>query len=62
MNILHTADWHLGNIFHGHDRTAEHRHFLDWLLGVLRERKPDALIVAGDVFDSPNRSRGCRWW
>ena len=56
MNILHTADWHLGNIFHGHDRTAEHRHFLDWLLGVLRERKPDALIVAGDVFDSPNPS------
>lgn len=56
MNILHTADWHLGNIFHGHDRTAEHRHFLDWLLGQLRERQPDALIVAGDVFDSPNPS------
>lgn len=56
MNILHTADWHLGNIFHGHDRTAEHRHFLDWLLGQLRERQPDVLIVSGDVFDSPNPS------
>lgn len=56
MKILHTADWHLGNSFHGHDRTAEHRHFLDWLLGVLRDRMPDALVVAGDVFDSPNPS------
>ena len=28
MKILHTADWHLGNSFHGYDRTEEHRHFL----------------------------------
>lgn len=56
MKILHTADWHLGNVFHGHDRTEEHRHFLDWLLTVLEERKPDALLVAGDIFDSPNPS------
>lgn len=56
MNILHTSDWHLGNSFHGHDRTEEHRHFLAWLLDVLRTRRPDALIVAGDVFDSPNPS------
>lgn len=56
MKILHTADWHLGNTFHGHDRTAEHRHFLAWLLATLRERRPDALIVAGDVFDTTNPS------
>jgi len=56
MKILHTADWHLGNSFHGHDRTEEHRYFLDWLLGVLRDRLPDVLVVAGDVFDSANPS------
>ena len=56
MKILHTADWHLGNNFHGYDRTGEHRHFLDWLLGQLRSRQPDALVVAGDVFDSANPS------
>ncbi len=54
MLILHTADWHLGNTFHGHSREAEHRHFLDWLLTTLRERQPDALLVSGDVFDTPN--------
>lgn len=30
--------------------------FLDWLLGVLRAREVDALIVAGDVFDSMHPS------
>lgn len=54
MKILHTADWHLGNIFHGHDRTFEHRHFLRWLLDEIVSRRPDALVVAGDVFDTPN--------
>ena len=56
MKILHTADWHLGNSFHGYDRTEEHRHFLAWLLEQVVQRRPDALIVAGDVFDSPNPS------
>lgn len=56
MKIIHTADWHLGNTFHGHERTAEHRHFLNWLVDTLAERRPDALILAGDVFDSPNPS------
>lgn len=56
MKILHTADWHLGNTFHGHSRLLEHKHFLAWLQQVLREEQPDALIVAGDIFDSANPS------
>lgn len=56
MRILHTADWHLGNSFHGHDRTEEHRHFLKWLSDTLCERQPDVLVIAGDVFDTANPS------
>ena len=56
MKILHTADWHLGNTFHGHARLDEHQHFLNWLLLTLKEQQPDALVVAGDVFDSANPS------
>lgn len=56
MKLIHTADWHLGNTFHGHARWDEFRHFLDWLLDVLRQRRPDALIVSGDIFDSANPS------
>lgn len=56
IKILCTGDWHIGNVFHGIDRTAEHRHFFEWLEGMLIERQPDALLVAGDVFDNSNPS------
>jgi exonuclease SbcD len=54
MRLLHTADWHLGQTFHNYDREYEHACFLDWLAVQIRERKPDALLVSGDVFDSVN--------
>lgn len=54
MKIIHTADIHLGNVFHRHTRVAEHRHFFRWLLDTLRTEQPDALIIGGDVFDGPN--------
>ena len=56
MKIIATSDWHLGNMFHGHDRLSEHKHFLRWLLGQIEEHQPDALLVAGDVFDNGNPS------
>ena len=56
LTVFHTADWHLGQTFHGFDRDYEHQQFLDWLLAELRIRKPNALIVAGDVFDTINPS------
>lgn len=56
MKFIHTADWHLGNTFHGHDRSEEHHHFLKHLLDLISARRPDALIVAGDIFDTPNPS------
>ncbi len=56
MKIIHTADLHLGNVFHQHSRVAEHRHFFQWLLQTLKHEEPDALIISGDIFDSPNPS------
>jgi exonuclease SbcD len=56
LRLIHTADWHLGQTFHGYDRDAEHGRFLDWLLQTLTERRPDALLLAGDVFDTVNPS------
>ncbi len=52
MRILHTSDWHLGAYLQDESRLPEQVKFLDWLKGVLREEKPDALVVAGDVFDT----------
>ena len=54
MKILHTADWHLGQLFHEYDRTFEHQQFLDWLLETIKEEQIDVLLVSGDVFDISN--------
>ena len=57
MKILHTADWHLGQRFiGGHERTEEHRHFLDWLVTTVRTQAVEVLIMAGDVFDTGSPS------
>lgn len=56
MKILHTADWHIGQLFHEYDRSAEHRKFLDWLLITLQSEKIDVLLISGDVFDISNPS------
>ncbi|MBQ9473865.1 MAG: exonuclease SbcCD subunit D [Bacteroidales bacterium] len=54
--IICTSDWHLGNIFHKMDRLPEQQHFLDWLEQTIVDVRPDALLVAGDVFDTSNPS------
>jgi len=56
MKIIATSDWHLGNLFHGNDRLREHEHFLSWLLTQIDQEQPDALLIAGDVFDNGNPS------
>ena len=56
LRLLHTADWHLGHSLHGVSRQLEHQRFLDWLLQQLQHKQADALIVAGDIFDSANPS------
>ncbi|WP_445374080.1 exonuclease subunit SbcD [Photorhabdus tasmaniensis] len=52
MRIIHTSDWHLGQYFFTKSRAAEHQHFLRWLIKQVEDYQVDALIVAGDVFDT----------
>lgn len=56
LRLIHTADWHLGHTLHGVSRQLEHQQFLNWLLAELLDKQADALIVAGDIFDSANPS------
>jgi exonuclease SbcD len=51
LRLLHTSDWHLGQMFYGHDRSVEHQCFLDWLLLALVEQQIDVLLIAGDIYD-----------
>lgn len=56
MRLLHTSDWHLGHTLHDVPRDFEHEAFLGWLLETIGEQRVDALLVAGDIFDTANPS------
>ncbi len=52
MRILHTSDWHLGQHFIGKSRLPEHQKFINWLVDKVDEYQIDAIVIAGDVFDT----------
>ncbi|MBF8192928.1 exonuclease SbcCD subunit D [Nonomuraea sp. K274] len=52
MKILHTADWHVGKVLKGRTRIDEHRDVLRELVAAARTHDVDAVIVAGDLFDT----------
>jgi exonuclease SbcD len=54
MRFFHTSDWHLGQSLYGQSREYEHAVFLTWLLDQITEQQPDALLIAGDIFDTVN--------
>lgn len=56
LKFLHTADWHIGQLFHEYDRSYEHQQFLDWLVQILQTKQIDVLLISGDIFDISNPS------
>jgi len=51
MRLLHTSDWHIGRTFHGHDLLADQRAVLGAVAGLAGDRRVDAVLVAGDLYD-----------
>lgn len=56
MRILHTSDWHLGRLLFQRKRYEEFQAFLDFLLETLKQQSIEALLIAGDVFDTGSPS------
>ena len=52
MKLLHTSDWHVGKAVRGRSRAAEHEAVLAEVTGVAEAESVDAVIVAGDLFDT----------
>ncbi len=52
MRVLHTSDWHIGRTLYGRKRYEEFEAFLTWLAETIQQNGIDALLVAGDVFDT----------
>ncbi|WP_424769004.1 exonuclease SbcCD subunit D [Paenibacillus sp. sgz302251] len=51
MKLFHTADWHLGKLVQGVYMTDDQRYVLEQLLQAIEKEKPDAVIIAGDLYD-----------
>ena len=56
MKIIHTSDWHLGRLLYRRKRYEEFAAFLDWLANTIESLKIDALLIAGDIFDTSTPS------
>ena len=51
MKFIHTADLHIGKSVCEHSMLDEQRFILASILDVVKREKPDAFLVAGDVYD-----------
>lgn len=51
MKIFHTADWHLGKLVQGVYMTEDQRYILKQFIEQIDEERPDAIIIAGDLYD-----------
>jgi len=51
VKIFHTADWHLGKLVQGVYMTEDQRYILSEFLRAVDEENPDAIIIAGDMYD-----------
>lgn len=56
MRFLHTSDWHIGKTLKGNDRLPEQRDVLGEIVGIVRDQDVDAVLIAGDIYDSATPS------
>lgn len=51
VRFIHTADWHIGRLFHGVHLTEDQAHVLKQFVTLVRDEQPDAVFISGDLYD-----------
>ena len=51
MKFLHLSDLHIGKSVNGFSMLEEQRHVFEQIIGYIETEKPDAVLIAGDVYD-----------
>ncbi len=51
MKLLISSDLHLGKRIHEYSMIEDQRHILKEIVRIASEKKPDAVILAGDIYD-----------
>ncbi|GAA3621861.1 exonuclease SbcCD subunit D [Microlunatus ginsengisoli] len=52
MKLLHTSDWHVGKTLKGRSRLDEQRAVLAEIVALAKEHGVDAVLIAGDLYES----------
>ena len=56
MKFIHLSDLHIGKRVNEFSMLEEQRYILLKILGIIEEEKPDAVLIAGDVYDKSQPS------
>lgn len=51
MKLLHIGDLHLGKSLGDFDLIGDQKYILDQILGIIKEKAVDGVLIAGDVYD-----------
>jgi len=51
MKFIHTADWHIGKIVNEFSMLEDQAFILSEFVNLVEEERPDAVIIAGDLYD-----------
>ena len=56
LKLIHLSDLHLGKRVNEFSLIDDQKYILQQILSVIREEQPDAVILAGDIYDKPTPS------
>lgn len=56
LSFIHLSDLHIGKKLHGYDLHEDQKYILNQILEIIENRKPDAVLIAGDVYDKTTPS------
>ena len=56
MKLLHISDLHIGKRLYGYDLEDDQRFVLKEVAGIIEAEKPDAVLIAGDIYDRADPS------
>lgn len=51
MKFIHISDLHIGKRVNEKSMTDEQKHILERICGIVTEEQPDAVLIAGDIYD-----------
>ena len=58
MKLIHISDLHIGKRLYGYDLEDDQRYILKEIIDLISDEKPDAVLIAGDIYDRADPSAG----